>query len=113
MLCISKIGDYLKILTDHKLKEFVPIHFSEYLKSAKEKLYSKLSEEQNLRKVGKFLYIFLITSDKVEKYATIIQSNSSDNCVYCFNIMILNLLDPELQALNTKSMIKNKLKRNC
>ena len=31
MMCISKIGDYLKILTDDKVKDFLVINFSEYL----------------------------------------------------------------------------------
>ena len=39
------------------------------------------------------------------------QSNSSDKYVYRFNIEILNLFDPELQLINTKPMIKNKLKK--
>ena len=34
------------------------------------------------------------------------QSNSSDNCVNCYNIMILNLFYLELQLINTKPMIK-------
>ena len=38
------------------------------------------------------------------------QSNPSDNCVYRYNIEILNLFDPELQMINTKPMIKNKFK---
>ena len=38
------------------------------------------------------------------------QSNSSDKYVYRFSIEILNLFDPELQLINTKPMIKNKLK---
>ena len=50
MLYIPKIDDYLKIFTDDKVKNFVTVCFSEYFKSAKEKLYSKLSKEQNLRK---------------------------------------------------------------
>ena len=29
---------------------------------------------------------------------------------YCYNIDILNIVNPELQLINTKSMIKNKLK---
>ena len=40
------------------------------------------------------------------------QSDSSDNCVHRYNIEILNLFDPELKLINTKPMIKNKLK-NC
>ena len=38
------------------------------------------------------------------------QLNSSDNCVHCYNIEILNLFDTELSLINTKPMIKNKLK---
>ena len=33
------------MLTDNKVKDFVVIHFGEYFKSTKEKLYSKLCEE--------------------------------------------------------------------
>ena len=66
MLYIPKIDDYLKIFTDEEVKVFVPINFREYFKSTKEKLYSKLNEEQNLRKVAKSLYIFLTTPDEVE-----------------------------------------------
>ena len=36
--------------------------------------------------------------------------NSSDNCVHHYNVKILDLFDPELQLINTKPMIKNKLK---
>ena len=46
MLYIPKIGDYLKILTDDELKDFVVINFDEYFKSSKEKLYSKLNREK-------------------------------------------------------------------
>ena len=41
----------LKILTNDEVKDFVAINFSEYFKSAKEKLYSKLNKKQNFRKV--------------------------------------------------------------
>ena len=68
MLYIPKIGDYLEILTDEEVKDFVAINFGEYLKS--------ISEEQNLRKVAKSLFIFLTTPDEVEKY---VPSNSFDN----------------------------------
>ena len=44
MLHIPKIGDYLKILTDDEVKDFVVINFVEYSKSMKEKLYSNLYE---------------------------------------------------------------------
>ena len=60
MLYIPKIHVYLKILTDKKVEDFVTISFSEYFKC--------IREEQNLRKVAKSLYIFLTTSDEVERY---------------------------------------------
>ena len=53
------------------------------------------------------LYIFLATPAEVEKY---VQSNSSDNCIHHYNVEILNIFEPELQLINTKPMIKNKLK---
>ena len=49
MLHIPKIDDYLKILTDEEVKDFLAIYFSGYFKS--------IREEQNLRKVAKSLYI--------------------------------------------------------
>ena len=85
MLYIPKIDDYLKILTDEEVKDFIAINFSKYFKSAK--------EEQSLRKAFKSLYIFLTTPDKAEKY---LPSNSSDNCVHHYKVEILNLFDPEL-----------------
>ena len=48
MLYIPKTDDYLKILTDEEVKNFLAKNFSEYFKSTREKLYYKLSEEQNL-----------------------------------------------------------------
>ena len=51
---VPKIGDYLKIMTDDEVKDFVVINFGEYF-----------------RKVAESLYIFLTTPDEVEKYATI------------------------------------------
>ena len=41
MLYIPKIDNYLKVLNDDEVKDFVAINFSEYFKSTKEKLYSK------------------------------------------------------------------------
>ena len=38
------------------------------------------------------------------------QSNPSDNCIHRYNVEILNIFDPELQLINTKGMIENKLK---
>ena len=42
MLYISKIDDYLKILTDEEVKNFLAINFSEYFKS--------IRKEQNVTK---------------------------------------------------------------
>ena len=69
----------------------------------------ELNQEQILRKVAESLYNFLTTPDEVEKYAKMIQLNFSTNCVHRYNIEIFNLFDPELQLVNTKTMIKNKL----
>ena len=43
--------------------------------------------------------MFLATPDEVEKYTKMMQSNSTDNCAHRYNIMILNLFDPELQLI--------------
>ena len=91
MLYIPKIDEYLKILTDEEVKDFAAINFSQSIK-----------KEQNLRKVPKFLYFFLTTPDEV-------QSNSSDNYIHHYNAKILNFFYPELQLINTKPVIKNKL----
>ena len=106
MLYIPNIDGYLKILTDDEVKNFIAIHFSEYFKSTKEKLCPQLNEEQNLTKVAKSFYIVLTTPYEVEKYAKMMQLNSSDNCAHYYNVMILNLFGPELQLINTKPMIK-------
>ena len=84
---IPKVDDFSEIL-----KDFVAINFSESIK-----------EDQNPRKVAKLLCFFLTTTDEV-------QSNSSDNCIHHYNVRILNLFDSELQLINTKPVIKNKLK---
>ena len=97
---IPKIDVYLKILTNKVVKDFVAINFREYFKSAWEKFYSKLSEEQNLRKVAESLYIFLTAPDELEKYAKIMESNSSDKNIHHYDIGILNLFNPELQLIN-------------
>ena len=55
MLYIPKIGDYLKILINEEVEDFVDINYCGYFKS--------IREEQNLRKVAKSLYIFLTTPD--------------------------------------------------
>ena len=77
MLYIPKIYDYLKILTDEKVKDFVAINFGEY--------FNSIIKEESLRKVAKLLYIFLT---KEEKY---VESNSSGNCIHRYNVEILNL----------------------
>ena len=59
MLHIPKNNDYLEILTNEEAKDFVATNFSEYFKSIR---------EENLRKVANSLYIFLTTSNEVEKY---------------------------------------------
>ena len=38
------------------------------------------------------------------------QSNSFKNCVHCYNVQILKIFNLELQLINTRPMIKNKLK---
>ena len=81
------------ILVDEELKDFVAINFSEYFKSTKEKLSSKLNKKENVRKVAKFVYISLKTPNEVENY---LQSNFADNCIHPYNAKILNLFDPEL-----------------
>ena len=78
-----------------EVEDFIATNSSEHFQS--------IREEQNLRKVVKLLYIFLTTTDEVEKY---VQSNSSDNCVQHYNVEILNLFDQELQLINTKPVIK-------
>ena len=97
MMYIPKIDDYLEILTDEELKDFVAINFGE-----------SISKEKNLRKIAKSLYIFRTPPDEVEKYA---QPNSSENCIRRYKVEILNLFDPELQLINTKPVIEKKIKR--
>ena len=55
-------------MTDDEVKDFAVIHFGEYFKSMREKLYSKLNEEQNLGKVAESFHIFLTAPDEIEKY---------------------------------------------
>ena len=80
MLYIPKIDNYLEILIDEELKDFVAINFSESIK-----------EEKNLRKVAKSISFFLATPD---------------NCIDHYSVKVLNLFDPELQLINTKPAIK-------
>ena len=93
-MCIPKTDNHLEILTDEEVKDFVTKNFNETKK-----------KEENLRKVAKSLSVFLTTPDEV-------QSSSFDNCVHDYNVEILNLIDMEVQLINTKPVIKNKLK-NC
>ena len=99
-------------MTDEKVKDFVAINFSEYFKSTRKKLYSQLSEEQNRKTVAEFLYIFLTTPVGLGKYIEVMQSSYSDKCIHSYNVEILNLFDQELQLINTKTMMKNKLKES-
>ena len=88
-------------MTEEDLKDFVVKNLNEYFKS--------ISDKQNLRKASKSLYISLTTPVKVEHY---VQSTSPDSYIHHYNIKILNLFDPELELINTKPEIKNKLKVN-
>ena len=97
MLSIPKIDYYLEILTDEKVKDFVVINSSGYLKSIK--------EEQNLIKVSKSFYLFLTTPDE---WGKTVQSNFYDYCINHCNVEVLNLFDPDLQLMNIKPVIKNK-----
>ena len=99
MLYIPKIDDYFKILSDKEVKDFAAINFREYFKL--------IRGNKNLRKVAKLLHIFLATPNEVENY---LQSTFSDNCRHCYNVEILNIFDLELQLINSKPMIKIKLK---
>ena len=51
MLHIPEIGNYLNILTDDEVWDFVAINFGEYFKSTKEKLCTERIDEQNYRTV--------------------------------------------------------------
>ena len=57
MLYIPKINDYLEILTDKEVKDFVAINFSEYFKS--------IRQGQNIIKAAKSPYIFLTIPDEI------------------------------------------------
>ena len=99
MLYILKIDDYLKILSNDEVEDFVVINFREYFKCVR--------EAENIRKFAKLLYIFLTTPDEVEKY---VQSNSLNNFIHHYNVEILNLFYSKLQLIITKPESKNKLK---
>ena len=78
MLYIPKIDNYLKILTDVEVEDFVVINFCEYFKSIRKELY--------LGKVANSFYIFLTTADEVEKY---VPSKSSDNNIHHYSVEML------------------------
>ena len=107
MLCIPKIGHYLKVLADDEGKDFVAISFREYFKSTRKKNILKWRKKILERC---WISLCLTIPDEVKKYVDIMQSNSSDKYVHHYNIEILNLFDPELQQINTKPIIKNKIK---
>ena len=60
------------------------------------------------RFVSLYICCFISTPDEAEKY---VQSNSSVICIHDYNVEILDLFDPELQLINTKPFIKNKVKK--
>ena len=100
MLYNPKIDDYLKFLTGEEVKDYLAISFSEYLKSIRE-------EQNRSKKAAKLIFVFLTSPDEVEKYVHI---SFSDNCIFHYNVQILNIFDLELQLISTKLMIKNNLK---
>ena len=77
MLYVPKTVDYLKILTDDEVKDFLVINFGEYFKSTKRELYSKLNKKQNIKKVTESLYVFLTIPNAVEKHSDIDDSLKS------------------------------------
>ena len=84
MLYIPKICVYLKVLNSDEVKDLVALNFGEYFKSEREKLYSKLREEQNIRNVTELLYIFPTTLDDVEKFVKMMQSSFFSNYIPYF-----------------------------
>ena len=66
------------------MKDLVALNFGEYFKSEREKLYSKLREEQNIRNVTELLYIFPTTLDDVEKFVKMMQSSFFSNYIPYF-----------------------------
>ena len=49
-------------------------------------------------------------ANEVERYAKMMQTNLSNDCMHCYNIRILNLFNRKVQQINIKLMIKSKLK---
>ena len=86
MLHIPKIDDYLEIFTDEEVKDFVAKNLGETIRKA-----------ENLRKVTKALYIFLLTPDERHQILLII---------VCVTIMLRFWIF----LIINKLVIKNKLK---
>ena len=117
ILYIPKITNYLKILTNNEVKDFVLTNFGAFSKLIREELYSNLSEEKSLGKVVELFYSFLTTPDEAKKYVELIEKTPeakimmqltfSDNCMHVYNIDILSNFDVELQLTNNKPTIKN------
>ena len=84
MLYIPKICVYLKVLNSDEVKDLVALNFGEYFKSEREKLYSKLREEQNIRNVTELLYVFPTTLYDVEKFVKMMQSSFFSNYIPYF-----------------------------
>ena len=55
-------------------------------------------------------FISLITPDEVEKYAEMMKSRLLIIVYITIILRFLNLFDPEMQLIDTKPIIKNKLK---
>ena len=79
----------------------------------REALYSKL------KKVAELIFTFLTTPEvkkcveliaKMPKAKIMMHSSFSDNCLHHYDIKFFNLFDSELQMINIKLVIKNKLK---
>ena len=60
-------------MTDEEVKDFVVKSFGKCFKFSREKSYSKLGKEENLRKVAKLFYTFSTTPDEVKKYVELIE----------------------------------------
>ena len=83
------------------------INFSEYFKSTRKNLYSKVGEEPNLRKES--IYIFVTTPDEEEKNVEILQPCSSDKSINCFYTEILRLF-LEFKKRNNSKIFHSSIK---
>ena len=101
MLGISKIVDYLKLLTDKEGKEFLIITFGACFRSKWEAFYSRCRN-----KVKK--YIALI--EKTLEAKIMMQSSSSNDYVRRYKIELLNLFNHSQLKTNWKTW--NKLKKS-